>query len=156
MKSQALPRNILHYIGCLGKYLGKRPGWKSGGLWKFQKAGRFSACPLLGRLLQSWHKPTTGLKGPRPRVSHRRGLSVGMKDWLPDSPPPLAEGSPTFWVPLMAGLQWVATRPLLPPRRGVTGGWGPSQGGYGGVAGHPPQPTGRGFAPSTPSSNEGA
>ena len=36
-------------------------------------------------------------------------------------PPPFAEGPPRFWVPLAGGLPWFATRPFLPPPRGVTG-----------------------------------
>gem|GEM_PF-5832800 len=36
-----------------------------------------------------------------------------------ESPPPFAEGSPKFWVPLVAGLQGLATIPLI---RGY--GWG--------------------------------
>ena len=51
----------------------------------------------------------------------------------PFCPPPLAEGLPAFWAPLVAGLQGWATRPS-----------------FGFVGGHPPQPPAMGASPPGP------
>jgi hypothetical protein len=38
---------------------------------------------------------------------------MGLRPLAPLCPPPLAEGLPAFWAPLVAGLQGWATRPLF-------------------------------------------
>jgi len=69
------------------------------------------------------HPPPWGLRPPGP----------------PFCLPPLAEGSPAFWVPFVAGLQELAARPLL---------WN-----FGGTS---PMPSGRGLRPCHPRFSEGA
>jgi hypothetical protein len=74
--------------------------------------------------------PLLKFRGGTPPTPPAMGASP---PWTPLYPPPLAEGSPAFWVPFVAGLQELAARPLL---------WN-----FGGTS---PMPSGRGLRPCHP------
>jgi len=100
----------------------------------------FCPPPWAEGLPEFWAPPVAGLLmratrslfwfcGGTPPTTPRRGGSAPLDP--PFCPPPLAEGSPAFWVPLVAGLLMEATRSLFwfcggtPPTTPRHGGFAP-------------------------------
>ena len=79
--------------------------------------------PLVGRLLRWATRPLFWFCGGTPHSPPPWGLRP---PGPPFCPPSLAEGSPAFWVPLMAGLKELTARPFL--RFGGHPQWPPSGG----------------------------
>jgi len=80
--------------------------------------------------------PSFGFVGGHPPQPPAMGASP---PWTPYCPPSLAEGSPAFWVPLVAGLQVLTPFPFLRFLGGTS-----------------PKPPGRGLRPLHPRFNVGA
>jgi hypothetical protein len=84
--------------------------------------------PLVAGLLMWATRPFFWFCGGTPPTTPRQGACA---PWTPICPPPWAEGSPAFWVPLVAGLHERATRPFFwfcggtPPTAPCHGGFAP-------------------------------
>jgi len=86
--------------------------------------------PLMAGLQGLATRPFLSLRGGTPPAAPRQGAPP---PGPPIGPPPLTEGSPAYWVPLVAGLLMWAARPLF----FILGA-------------HPPNPLGGGASPLHP------